>query len=486
MTDLRRSLVINFLSNSGSTLLQFVVSILLARILSPSEIGLYSMTLVFVNLAHVFRDFGVSAYLQREKDLTPDKIRSANGVVFTTSWVIAASLYVSTGWLGRWLHEPGIVPIMHVLAIGFIFVPFGTVTNGLLAREYAADKQAWVNVCGTLTYCSSTLLLGKLGLGAMALAYGNLINILACSVAYVFIRPKHSPWLPGFKHWRDVAQFGLSALVATSLNALNNAIPDTLLGKLGSARQVGLLSRANSTVTIFTYVAGGTVSYGAVTYLSKAYHRGESLVPTLVRNTRLLTGVGWTALTLTIVLGQDIVLALYGPGWGESVPAIVPLACAALINMMFYYVSTALLAIGRPYLSAFSVLVTVVARIAFGVILFDGSLARFGWTLCLATAAAAPVSAFIQYRFFGLAFSLLLRSLLPSAAIALGTAAAAAVLAQLVPATLPSLVRLLAMAPPLAVVWYLLLKATRHELLDELHRLAGPIKARLALLRPNV
>jgi hypothetical protein len=118
--------------------------------------------------------------------------------------------------------------------------------------------------------------------------------------------------------------------------------------------------------------------------------------------------------------------------------------------------------------------------------LFDGSLARFGWALCLATAAAAPVSAFIQYRFFGLAFSLLLRSLLPSAAIALGTAAAAAVLAQLVPATLPSLVRLLAMAPPLAVVWYLLLKATRHELLDELHRLAGPIKARLALLRPNV
>ena len=42
------------------------------------------------------------------------------------------------------------------------------------------------------------------------------------------------------------------------------------------------------------------------------------------------------------------------------------------------------------------------------------------------------------------------------------------------------------MALPLAVTWYLLLRATRHELVGEVHRLAAPLKARLALLRPNV
>ena len=61
--------------------MQFIVSILLARLLSPSEIGVYSMTVVFVNIAHMFRDFGVGSYLQREPDLTPDKIRSAIGAV---------------------------------------------------------------------------------------------------------------------------------------------------------------------------------------------------------------------------------------------------------------------------------------------------------------------------------------------------------------------------------------------------------------------
>ena len=82
MANLRRSLVINFFSTSGATLMKFVVSVLLARILSPSEIGVFSMTVVFDGIAQIFRDFGVAAYLQREHELTPDKIRSATAVAF--------------------------------------------------------------------------------------------------------------------------------------------------------------------------------------------------------------------------------------------------------------------------------------------------------------------------------------------------------------------------------------------------------------------
>ena len=92
MTKLRRSLVINFLTSSGASLLQFITSIFLARLLSPSEIGVYSMAMVFVTVAHMFRDFGVPSYLQREPDLTPEKIRSAIGVMFASTWTMATIL----------------------------------------------------------------------------------------------------------------------------------------------------------------------------------------------------------------------------------------------------------------------------------------------------------------------------------------------------------------------------------------------------------
>lgn len=482
MADLRRSLVINFFSSSGAALLQFAVSVLLARILSPSEIGVYSMTVVFVNLAHVFRDFGVTSYLQREADLTPSKIRSAIGVVFTSSWLIAIVLFAASGWIGQWFKEPAIVPVMRVLSIGFLIIPFGAITSALLAREFAAEKQALVNAVGTISFCVSCVVLGYMGFGSMSLAYANLINIIACALIYIPLRPKGLPWLPAFDHWRSVAHFGAGSLLSNCAGALNSAIPDIVLGKLGTARHVGLLSRANSTVTIFTHVAGSTVSYGAVSYLAQTYHRGDSLVPILSRATALLTGVGWAALALTAVLGQDIVLALYGPKWLECVPAILPLSLAAAIGMMFHYIPMAVTAIGRPYLSAVPIVATLVTRIAFGVMLFDGSLALFAWALCLATIAAAPVIAHQQQRYFGFTPGAMFKAMIPSAIVAVGTGLAGAVLALLLPSSLPSLARLLIMAPILATVWYLLLIACRHELVEEIHRLVAPVKARLAVL----
>ncbi|RZA31336.1 MAG: hypothetical protein EOP92_31725 [Lysobacteraceae bacterium] len=485
MAILRRSLIINFFSSSGATILQLVVSILLARILSPAEIGVYSMTLVFVNFAQVFRDFGVTQYIQREAELTPEKLRAANGVAFTSSWLIASCLYLSSGVVGRWFAEPGITPVMQVLAMGFVLIPFSSITNAMLTREFAAEKQAYVNAAGTIAFCISCLVLAKLGFSSMSLAWANFINIVTSTVAFSLLRPRNLPWLPSFSHWRSIAHFGAGSLLSNSVSAINNALPDILLGKLGSASQVGLLSRANSTVQIFIYVAGSTVSYGAVSYLAQTYHRGESLVPVLRRATVLLTGVGWAALALTAVFGRDIMLALYGPTWLEAVPAILPLALAAATAMTFHYIPLAVTAIGRPYLSAAPVLVTLLARIAFGVLLYDGSLDGFAWALCLATLVTTPVIAFQQSRCLGLGTPSLLRALVPSAVVAVGSAAAGALLMALMPAALSPLTRLLLLGPVLAAVWYLLLRLTRHELVGEVHRLAAPIKTRLALLRAD-
>jgi len=486
MADLRRSLVINFFSNTGAVVLQFVVSLFLARMLSPSEIGVYSMTVVFVNLAHVFRDFGVGAYLQREEQLTPDKIRSALGVVIATSWVIATGMFLLSTSVGRWFNEPEIVPVMRVLAVGFLLIPFGSVIGALMAREFDAEKQAIVIAAGTISFCIACLALAKLGFGTMSLAYANLVNIIATTIAYIILRPNKMPLLPSLRRWGSVAHFGLGSLVSGCAVALNNAIPDILLGKLGSARHVGLLSRANSTAAIFSSIAGSTVSYGAVSYLAQSHHRGDSLVPTLSRATGLLTGIGWPALAMTCLLGHEIVLALYGPAWVECVPAITPLALASMVMMMFNYIPPAVTAIGRPYLSAVPILVMLLARIAFGTWLFDGGLSGFAWALFLATVACTPVILMQQRHYFNFTVGALLRAVAPSALVTLGTVAAGAVLNYLVPVSLPALARLLLMLPILAAAWYGMLRLTRHALLDEVHRLAATAKIRLARLLPTV
>jgi O-antigen/teichoic acid export membrane protein len=479
MAYLRRSLVINFFSSSGAALLQFIVSLVLARLLRPDEIGVFSMTVVFINIAHIFRDFGIAAYVQREPDLTHDKMRSAMGMMFVSSWSMGALLYLASGWAGRWFDAPAMTPVMQVLALGFVLIPFGSITQSLLIRELRADRQALIVACGTLSYCVSCIVLALLGFGTMSLAWANLVNILACVLACIPLRPPGMPWLPSLRHWRDVARFGIGSLAANCAQAVNNAVPDLLLGKLGSPRLVGLLSRANSTVSIFHYVAGSTVTYGAISYLAQAHHRGESLAPTLGRATALLTGIGWPAFALTTLFGADLVLALYGHAWLDCVSAILPLSLAAALAILFEFNPAALAATGRPHLGALPVLVTLMARVGAGLLLYDGTLVSFAWAICCATFAAAPIMLLQQRRYFGYRLGPFLRSLGPSTVVTAACLCGGLLLAHLVPAALAPAARLALLAAPLALLWYWALRWTGHPLLDEVHRLGNAARARL-------
>lgn len=483
MTKLRRSLVINFLTTSGASLLQFITSIFLARLLSPSEIGVYSMAMVFVTVAHMFRDFGVPSYLQREPDLTPEKIRSAIGVMFASTWTMAIVLYVASDAIGAWFHEPATIPIIRLLAIGFLLIPFGAVTHAMLVRELAADKQAVVSAASTVSYCVSCVTLAGFGMGTMSIAWANLISNAVTALVYIPFRPIGLPWLPSFRHWKGIANFGMATLLTNCLNALTNSLPDVLLGKLSNARAVGLFSRANSTVALFTYAAGSTISYGAVSYLSQSHHRGESLAPTLGRSTALLTGIAWPAYAFTAMLGHDIVATLYGAKWLDCVPAMLPLALSAAISMLFQYTPAGLTAIGRPYLAALPAAITLLTRIMFVFVLFNGELANFAWTIVAATVVTAPVLIIQQHRYFGFGARAMAASVRASSLVTAICIAGGALLIWMLPTLMSSPIRLLVLSVPLTALWYGALRLTRHALVPEVHQIFGSLMARLPKFR---
>jgi O-antigen/teichoic acid export membrane protein len=458
----------------------FLVSVTLARLLTPSEIGVFSMTVVFVNIAHIFRDFGVGTYLQREPELTPEKIRAATGVMFSTSWLVAAVLFASSDWISIWFKEPQMAPVMKVLAIGFIFIPFGAITHALLTREFEAGKQAVVSIVGTSAYAVTCLGLAFLGFGTMSMAWANLVNIIACAIAYAPLRPKNLPWMPSFREWRSVIHFGMGNLLSHCMVTINNATPDILLGKLGNASLVGLLSRASSTVSIFGYIAGSTVNYGSLSYISQAHHRGEPVGLFLNKATALLTGVAWPAMALTYVFGKEIVMTLYGENWLGAVPAIGGLVAANMVVVVFNYTPIALTAIGRPYLSAVPLIVTFLTRIAFVFVLFDGQIESFSWVIFAATVATIPVM-IIQHRvYLNHRFSTMLVALWPSAVVSIICVASAYLLKMMLPSSLPAMATLLILAGPLASIWYLALRLSGHPLTAELHHMASGLKARFA------
>ena len=77
---IRKSLFWSFLERYVGIALTFVSFPILARLLTPAEIGIYSVSVAFVTFAHVVRDFGVAHYIIQEKDLSTQRMRAMFGI----------------------------------------------------------------------------------------------------------------------------------------------------------------------------------------------------------------------------------------------------------------------------------------------------------------------------------------------------------------------------------------------------------------------
>ncbi len=129
MSALRLSLLYSFSERYLLLLLATLGSMALARLLTPAEIGIYSVAAVLVGLAQVVRDFGVGQYLIQERELTPDKLRAALGASLLVAWPLAALLLLLAAPLAGFYRQPGLRAVLQLLAINVALVPFSAVAS---------------------------------------------------------------------------------------------------------------------------------------------------------------------------------------------------------------------------------------------------------------------------------------------------------------------------------------------------------------------
>lgn len=401
VSSVRQKVALQFIVSNLALVANFVLTIVLARLLSPQDIGIFSMSAVLMAVAHVFRDFGVTTFVKREKELTTASLRNALGVLLVTSWSVAGVMFLSAPYWAEFFREARVVPVVQVLAMGFVFIPFGSIPMAILSREMAVEKSARVTAASTAVFFSASVVLALLGYGPMTMAWANLINIIVTGAMARWTLGRPLPWLPSFGQSKGILHFGLGNLLTALFKAVDNALPDILLGRWMTPAAVGLFSRANSTVNMVGTALLPTVNYFALPYMAKVHHANGPVAAEYLRATSLINSIMLPALAAIAVLAQDIVSFLYGSAWLEAVPAIPWLCMAYAISSLFTLSTPALTGVGKPYASIGPTALLVVAKIACAWWLMDGTLSTFAFAIALGQLLSAPVMVFILNRHLG-------------------------------------------------------------------------------------
>lgn len=411
--SVRQKVALQFFFSNLALVANFALSIVLARLLTPQEIGIFSMSAVLIAVAHVFRDFGVTAFIKREKELTPDILRNALGVLLISSWTVAVIMFLSAPYWAQFFQEDRVRPVVQVLALGFVFIPFGAVPMAILTREMAVEKSAYATAVSTTVYFVASVVLALKGFGAMTMAWANLINIIVAGAMYRWMVARPLPWRPGFRQIRDIVHFGLGNLLTALLKAADNALPDILLGRWMTPTAVGLFSRANSTVNMVSTALLPTVNFFALPHMAKVHHAHGSVSWEYLRASSLINALMLPAFATIAVLAHDIVSLLYGQAWLGAVPAIPWLCLSYAISSLFTVSTPTLTGVGKPYAAVGPSAIAVAAKIACAIWLMDGTLRTFALAMALGQLLSVPYYLWIHRRFLDLGWTTWCISTLP-------------------------------------------------------------------------
>ena len=335
MASVRKSFVVSLTEQYLVFGLQFVSSMVLARLLSPHEFGVYSVAVVLMGFVHIFRDMGVGQYLVQETALDREKIRATAGVVFLTSWLLAPVVFFAASPVADFYREPGVADILHVLALNLLIIPFGATVQAWLHRHMRFGSLLVIRVGSTVVQVATSIALAWTGHGFMSLAWGSLAGVAWTVLMANVYRPAELRVLPSFRHMGRVFRFGGRSAAMGLLTELSAGLPEMIVGRTLGMAPVGILNRAYGQIQLFNRLFSASIFAVGLPHFARLHREGKPLAPDFRHGAESMLGVSWPIFAGLALFAEPLIRVLYGPQWGQA-SALVPVMCinAAVGNLL--------------------------------------------------------------------------------------------------------------------------------------------------------
>lgn len=365
MTSIRRALAWSFVERYALMALGLISYVLIARLLTPAEIGLYSVTAALVGIAQVIRDFGVGNYLIQESQLSDKRLDTAYGFALLSGLFMFLLTNLAAPWIVDFYADRRMATVLRVTSLNFIALPFCSITLGMLRRVMRFDRLLFSNLLGGCTGFVSTIGLAVLQVGPASLAWGAVsCNVVTACCAWYFLPATARPRRPRLVAWRVIFDYGRQSTLAGVVVAAAMDINDLVVGKVLGFAPVAILSRGMGIMYLFQRDLLGAARNVAFPAFASASREGKSLEPMFVYTFACVTAVGWTFYGFLMLFPLESMRLLAGPQWDAAVPYVVMFAVAGVILCLAPLVQTVIMAVGRVDLASRADIVTSLMRFA--------------------------------------------------------------------------------------------------------------------------
>src|ERR1019366_8055930 len=243
--SVRRSLAWMAMSQVGLFIMQFATSLVIARLLTPYEMGVFAIAFAIVGLLATLRGLGLSGYVVRATEVNPGLLAT----LFTINAALALIVSVIIAGLsllgGALLGEPGVRSLLLVMSVLPLISIFEFLPAAGIERRGEFGPIALVNL--TRTLISNAVMLGFAfkGFSYMSLAYGQLAGACVAVAGVNVVGWRHASVHLGIAGWRDIMRYGLHMLAISGVNMVAYRMAELVMGRMLGLSALGLYSRAS-------------------------------------------------------------------------------------------------------------------------------------------------------------------------------------------------------------------------------------------------
>lgn len=407
------------LSSGGTQLLNLIIGIFLARLLSPEEYGIVGMLLIFSLIAGNLQDSGFYTALINIKDIKHNDYNAVFWFNIGVSLTIYAVLFFCAPLIAAFYHQPCLVKLSRYV---FLSIPISAaliVPTALLSRGLRVKEKAIVSLLALVLSGLVGIIMAFKGFSYWSLATQQVLYILiTCIGRYACAR-----WCPTFSvdftPIKRMFAFSYKVLITAVLTTINNNVLTVVFGRLFPAAAVGNYTQANKWNTMANQLVANTVAQVAQPVFTRINDDDERERRVFGKMMRFTAFLAFPAMFGLALVAPQFILVTIGNKWLEIIPLLQILCIGGAFIPFYTLYQNLFLSYGKSntymWLSIGQIVIMLTAVLACHAIGFKAMVVAFAvinilWLL---------VWQFFASRLIGYRLLSMLRDLMPFMLIAL-------------------------------------------------------------------
>lgn len=297
----------------------FIIGLILARLLSPSDYGVVGMVGIFFAIAQTFIDSGFGSALIRKNDCTDTDYSTAFYFNVIVGLVCCILLWIASPFIADFFNTPILKDLVKVMSLNMFVSSFAIVHGTKLTHAVDFKSQSIIKLITAIISGVCGVLMAYKGFGVWSLVYQQLIAT-GLRVVLLYVVTK---WLPKLEFskgsFKYLFNFGSKILAASLLHTIYANMTTMIIGKFYSAKDLGYYSRGESLATYPSTNITGILQSVTYPVLSKIQDDDEHLIQSYRKLISMTSLVIFFGMFLLAALAKPLIVTLLTDKWLDAV-----------------------------------------------------------------------------------------------------------------------------------------------------------------------